>query len=466
MSNPAQPRIVFGTRGSDNLTASQEGGDRIFASDGDDRIQVFRESGYTDIHGGLGSDYFEVLGSHNVLYGEEGDDKLTVDAEYNRIHGNGGNDSFWITGADNLVTGGAGEDTLSFAGDRSTLITGDGNDEVTFEKFDELNPSDYNRIELGNGNDSLDLWGHHNTVLAGEGSDSLFARESGDNRLEGGAGDDSFGALNIYRSVFVGGAGDDSFKNALDEHGQDGSSGNRYFGNEGDDSFASSGEDNMFLGGAGRDTLRVEAYTSLYASVLKGDGGDDELSIEFPSGGTGNVLDGGEGRDALTSVSFYNTLKGGAGSDTLSVTGYTWTGYSLENTLTGGKGEDLYEIGPGVGTNTIREDGVWNEQDRVRFLAVDADEVSASRTGDDLEISNGTGTERLIVEHFFDSKAARIEQFEFADGAVWTDKEVESLIQAMAAAPGTGGTHEAASVSERGDELSLLLAASHGQTLL
>lgn len=222
-----------------------------------------------------------------------------------------------------------------------------------------------------------------------------------------------------------------------------------------------SGWDQMLLGGTGNDTLRVAAYSSLDDSLLKGDAGNDTLLLDFPSGGNGNVLDG-EGSDTLTSIMFYNTLKGGNGADELAVEGYEWTGYSLENTLTGGRGADTYRIGEGTGLNTIREEGAAGETDRVIFTAAAAADITTvQRQGGDLELSDGG--ERLIVNHFFDHAGYRVERFEFADGTVWTDKQVESLIQSMAAAQSDPGHAAGETSGASAAELSLLLAAANGQ---
>ncbi|AFC32858.1 putative calcium binding hemolysin protein [Paenibacillus mucilaginosus 3016] len=136
---------------------------------------------------------------------------------------------------------------------------------------------------------------------------------------------------------------------------------------------------------------------------------------------------------------------------------------STDNVLSGGAGADVYDIGPDFRRSVIREEGLAGETDTVHLYdEYRASDATVSRSGSDLVVNLGewNGSQQaLTVERFFESAAQRIERFEFGDGSVWTDTQVEQLVQAAAAASGTaGGNTDPAGASAAGLR-ELLLAA-------
>ncbi|MGF7031639.1 Ca2+-binding RTX toxin-like protein [Paenibacillus mucilaginosus] len=442
-----KPRLVFGTKGNDVLTASRSGEDHIFAGAGEDYLLAAPGSSSHVLHGGDGEDTFLAEGDSHVLYGETGDDTITVVSNGSRIHGNEGDDELTVSGSELLVTGGLGEDRIEAALDRSAVHSGAGDDYVDYGDT-VMNRSTF---DLGDGRDELRIRGEHNQAIGGTGEDSLFILAGSGNRIDGGADTDFLGTFGAVGSTLIGGYGDDWFSVGSDEYGSYHSRSNLYSGGGGNDKFAAGGSEETFLGGTGNDTLRAYYGSILSHSVLKGEAGSDTLLLDDPSGTSFNLLDGGDGNDSLTATHASNLLKGGSGNDELALHGWETRG----NTLSGGRGSDTYRIGEGALLNTIRDEGLSGETDRVIFEAVSAPEVTVNRQGNDLGLFSEA--EKLLVQDFFGGAGQRVERFEFADGTIWTDKQVETLIQAMAAGGSSAGSADGESSLHAPAELSLLL---------
>ncbi|MDT3396181.1 calcium-binding protein [Streptomyces sp. B1866] len=148
--------------------------------DGDDTATIAADSSaYAAIHGGSGDDVLLGTGA-DVLYGEDGDDRIDggggvwglgsyggpgndtlTDCQY-ECHGGPGNDSLTgggieVEGFDNVLYGDAGNDTLRGRAGADTLYGGQGNDRLY-------------------GDDGADkLWGNSGDDLlhGGRGSDTL-----------------------------------------------------------------------------------------------------------------------------------------------------------------------------------------------------------------------------------------------------------------------------------------------------
>ncbi|XWN29399.1 MAG: calcium-binding protein [Devosia sp.] len=146
--------------------------------------------------------------------------------------------------------------------------------------------------------DAAVVGGSRNDLLEGDVSGNRFFGEAGNDTLDGRGGDDTLS----------GGGGNDSME-----------------GGGGDDSLEGGNGNDTLSGGADRDTLI---------------GGDDDDSL---IGGRGaDVLDGGNGRDALSGLAGTDSLVGGTGGDTLDGNaGSDWLeGGSGRDFLDGGKGND------------------------------------------------------------------------------------------------------------------------------
>lgn len=144
--------IIAGTNGDDVITGT-EGDDRIFAAGGNDRVTAL--GGNDEVHGGTGADFLDGgPGGFDNLFGEEGNDQLTL-----ATSDGGGN-----------ASGGDGDDVL-FGSDTS------------FSFFD-------NSLQGDAGNDDLHAGAVGSSANGGQGADRLFS-SAADDQLE--AGRDEFG---------------------------------------------------------------------------------------------------------------------------------------------------------------------------------------------------------------------------------------------------------------------------------
>jgi Ca2+-binding RTX toxin-like protein len=155
--------IIAGTNGDDVITGT-EGDDRIFAAGGNDTVTAL--GGDDEVHGGTGADFLEGgPGGFDNLFGEEGNDELTL-----ATSAGGGN-----------ASGGDGDDRL-FGSDTS------------FSFFD-------NTLQGDAGNDDLHAGAVGSSANGGGGMDRLFS-SAADDQLE--AGRDEFGFdLDNAQDLFV-----------------------------------------------------------------------------------------------------------------------------------------------------------------------------------------------------------------------------------------------------------------------
>jgi Ca2+-binding RTX toxin-like protein len=209
-----------------------------------------------------------------------------------------------------IIHGNAGDDTLIASGVRNvaqiTLNGGDGNDLV--------------------------IGGDGAENLFGDAGDDTLQAGVGRNVIDGGAGDDLL--INADGTIGVGGLGNDTIHGATNDVIQAG---------DGDD-LISAGLSTQITAGAGEDTITAGIRTGNGASIDAGDGNDVFL------GQTGNLLfNGGNGDDAIHwdmsgDISSNTLLDGGAGHDTLAITGpqdaTSWT-ISVGNN---GTGFDLFQL--------------------------------------------------------------------------------------------------------------------------
>ncbi|MDZ8186394.1 MAG: phytase [Nostoc sp. ChiSLP02] len=179
----------FGSNNSDNVTL--EAGEKFFARDGADFVEG--TEGNT-IKAGNGDDTV-LVGSNSSVSGGEGNDKIFIGqnspAEYTIADGGNGDDVITVVEASgvNKLFGGAGDDTLKVIEASSQLLFGgDGNDRLT------SNGSN-NRLSGGSGDDIL-FSNVNEWLFGGNGDDALFAGQQGGNRLNGGSGIDQFWIAN------------------------------------------------------------------------------------------------------------------------------------------------------------------------------------------------------------------------------------------------------------------------------
>ncbi|MBI2994129.1 MAG: putative Ig domain-containing protein [Gammaproteobacteria bacterium] len=182
------------------------------------------------------------------------------------------------------------------------------------------------------------------------------------------------------------------------------------------------GDDSIY-GGTGRDRLSGDAGNDF----LIGEDGNDTLF-----GGEGNdQFDGGAGRDSMQGGGGNDILHGGPGHDQLA--GGTGNdvlfGGADRDTMNGGAGDDLYIFGGDDGRDRIVD---WSGSDVLRFEGdLTLDDLSFARRGADLIIRASESLCSVSIRKWFATQPQRIERFEFADGSVLLESQVQSLVQAM-----------------------------------
>ncbi|MFN6465133.1 MAG: calcium-binding protein [Nostoc sp. DedVER02] len=263
------------------------------------------------------------------------------------INAQGGNDIINGLSGNDLLRGGAGNDTLLGGIGNDTLVGGVGDDSLTGN----------DSLVGGTGNDYLNVEfsAGDNTLKGGDGDDYLDAgATSGNNFLSGGDGNDTLYTADVFstfapdrlisfssssNNTLKGGAGDD-YLNAESPSGSH---------------FLSGGDGNDYLSTSGTfNNRRSPNFKSSGDNTLKGGAGDDTLRADY-SGGN-NFLSGGDGNDSLSVSAYFNysaegatyfsssgnnTLNGGAGDDTLRA---DYSGGN--NFLSGGDGNDSFYLSP------------------------------------------------------------------------------------------------------------------------
>jgi CubicO group peptidase (beta-lactamase class C family) len=125
----------------------------------------------------------------NVLFGNEGNDRLYGGRQDDVLNGGAGNDRLFGDRGNDLLVGGSGDDYLSGGKGDDRLKGGAGNDQLFGDK----------------GNDYLDGGAGFDILDGGKGNDTLVDYDGGD-RLTGGKGKDQFwvgGALSKAASVIT-----------------------------------------------------------------------------------------------------------------------------------------------------------------------------------------------------------------------------------------------------------------------
>ncbi|MEA3001238.1 MAG: hypothetical protein QOH81_26, partial [Sphingomonadales bacterium] len=165
------------------------GNDVLWGTYGDDLIQA--QAGFDEVHGGAGNDRIEGGADRDLLDGQYGDDLLLGGGASDtlsdwsggndRLYGEDGNDSLTIVRNDRslvssvLLDGGAGNDLLfffsnSYAVDHAGFFGGDGNDDII------VRANGVMTVDAGAGNDDvqIDFSTGLYTVTLGAGYDQLY----------------------------------------------------------------------------------------------------------------------------------------------------------------------------------------------------------------------------------------------------------------------------------------------------
>ena len=215
----------------------------------------------------------------------------------------------------------------------------------------------------------------------------------------------------------------------------------------GDGTLDGSSKADILFGGTGNDRLNAHEGDDL----LSGDDGDDRL---YGDAGR-DVLHGGAGNDQLYGGRDDDLLIGGAGDDYLD----------------GGLGNDTYRFGYGSGHDVIASsDSTTGKLDVVEFEAgVESDTVALTRTGNDLLITLGDGTDQLRVRNYFgyesDNSYSRVEQLKFADGTVWDVGAVKMAVLLSSGDTETLIGYDTDDVIDAGDGNDVVYGRSGNDTL-
>ncbi len=143
----------------------------------------------------IGDDFLRADRDHTTLYGLAGNDTLRgASRQANVLFGNEGNDRLYGGRQDDVLNGGSGNDRLY--GDRGNdlLVGGSGDDYLSGGEGDDRLKGGSGRDQLygDDGNDYLDGGAGFDILNGGQGNDTLFDYDGGD-RLTGGSGKDIFG---------------------------------------------------------------------------------------------------------------------------------------------------------------------------------------------------------------------------------------------------------------------------------
>ena len=351
VTNNGNSTVLAGA-GSDLITA-RDGDDSIDGGDGNDTISG--GVGNNVILGGVGSDFITSRGFYDTLDGGSGNDTISGGWHFSSIKGGDGNDSITSAGFFDTIDGGSGNDSILFdegvmvsvvggLGDDSitvnatfaTVVGGDGADLIQSYAVSSISGgvgndtissgSDSDKIDGGDGNDVIDSGSGRNIVSGGKGNDSILSG-FGNDKLDGGDGNDTIVSGNGRDSI-LGGVGNDSIVAGIGADTIDGGKGDDVIVSNGANSKLSGGDDNDLIslvsidnsvissfdtlnGGAGNDTLTVTGFSGKHNLI--GGAGNDTLTHSDLNGSA--TLDGGAGSDILISKNSSDVLIGGADSD-------------------------------------------------------------------------------------------------------------------------------------------------------
>ncbi|OYQ33421.1 hypothetical protein CHU95_13495 [Niveispirillum lacus] len=344
----------------------------------------------SSVNGGAGNDTISGGMAFAWVYGDDGDDVITI-GRTQTVDGGAGNDILTI--GSGTVTGGAGQDrfiinpTVDSSSNRLSAVTiTDFASGATGEVLDLTNI-----VPLLAGPRGASPFGTHLWIEALAGGttriivdrdaagnqydretlvvlDSVFANDlvaanfaSGwvptrdktvsDNTQTGTVASETL-AGGWGNDTIAGGAGNDTISDTAGNNQLSGGDGNDTLtGGNGNDTLSGDAGDDLLIGGMGTDQLNGgdgndRLIASGASSTLDGGLGNDTLE----AAGSGSVLIGGAGDDTLTATGAQSTLRGGDGNDVLSAnTSSQVFGEGGNDTITGSGTAD-----GGVGDDVLR----------------------------------------------------------------------------------------------------------------
>lgn len=295
--------VLTGSEQDDEITGT-DCADEIAGGPGNDLIEAL--GGPDIVCGGPGNDVIRGGAGNDTLFGGAGDDVIHGGDGDDHISGGEGNDQLFGEAGDDIIFGDAGDDLLDGGEGNDMLFGGAGNDRLIGGAGDD-------RLDGGSGNDQLS-GGEGNDVLLGGDGDDLLEGNAGDDTVDGGAGNDTIHGGD-GNDTLLGGAGDDVI--------YDGAGSDHVDAGDGNDIVvaAMDGEDDVYLGGDGCDTLDYSAA-------------QEDLVIDV-SGGTASGIEIGD-----DTIGGFEEFIGGAGDD-------HFIAGDESATFVGGEGSNIFEfLGP------------------------------------------------------------------------------------------------------------------------
>ena len=261
---------LTGSAFADTFILTNQSYASVFGQAGDDTISVIGDVAL--VEGGDGNDEISVTGLNADIDGGAGDDTITVNGSNAYVQAGSGNDIVESLGGSFLLNGGDGVNTLSYSHSTTgvvvNLATNQGAGGESLDGFQNVTGSDFADTLTGRTDDN---------VLHGAGGNDTLNGDAGNDTLDGGAGNDTM----------AGGAGDDIY-------------------------YVDSASDSVTeASAAGNDTVHADVTYTLGSNVENGIlEGTSAINL------TGNTL-----ANMLTGNSAANILDGGAGDDMLTGSG-------------------------------------------------------------------------------------------------------------------------------------------------
>jgi Ca2+-binding RTX toxin-like protein len=475
---------LYGGDGNDELigdstfaTTYSHGNDTLYGGNGDDQLSGNGGDDYLD--GGAGADQILGGGGNDTLIGG-------IDVDY--MDGGAGDDRYVLAAGDGAVIGGIadtiddheGSNTIEFASGISSTgisVTWGGGTDVVLQ----YGANDYVIVSGGLGGTvaNIEFAGgeqktmsallretllvgigkvgnsYNNLLYAGE-LGALLDGQGGDDTLLGGAGNEAlYGG--IGNDYLLGGAGNDTLEGSL------GSDTYQFNLGDGVDTIyeangSYSGYIDVLKFGVGINPSDIKATRVIGNLVLKHVNGTDEVVIvswfdtyngigygqldrvEFSDGTQWTqtylndmfpTIEGTAGPDHLNGSDSDDTLFGRDGNDTLA-------GGKGNDSLLGSDGSDTYIFNLGDGVDTIYEYYGFMYTDVLKFGAnIDANDITAARVGNNLELKHANGTDKVIVDSWFQMSNGgfQLDRVEFADGTQWLAADIGQM---LANSPPTG----------------------------
>ena len=333
--------------GNDNIKITSLG--FLNTGDGDDSVII--DGVIYEANLGSGNDAIENNGAIETIYGDDGDDTITI--AYNSyigdLYGGEGNDSIENNGTVGYIVGFAGADIIVNNGTMLSVDAGAGADYVINNEGATIASA-----SLGYDNDTFINNGTIELIFGGEGDDSIVNEGTVNNYIDGGAGDDSIvneGTVNYYIS---GGDGDDYINNQ-----ENAVIGIHLNGGAGDDSIVNEGTVNYYISGGDGDDYINNQENAVIGIHLNGGAGDDSIVNE----GTVNNIYGRDGADTITNAAnaSVDRIYGDAGDDSITNIGV------VETIINGGThlvdGEDSLYVGANSSVGGYGADDVTDAVD-------------------------------------------------------------------------------------------------------